>query len=506
MAQIATTLRALTPTTCDPVDGGGIVTAPQVHLTAPWSVTGFYQHGWHSFSATGWIDPFEPPEPLPIPALRMVADDPAHAGANCPNGAGVGAVRNEHGEVLLLGALGLEARVHLVGGELVGRTEHGAEIPWFVARGAADEVFAAYARQLGEHLGRRRGPTPRLWSSWYSYYEQITEEQLRDVLTAVRNWPVDAFQVDDGWQCAVGDWQANDDFPAGMADLAARIRTAGLRPGLWIAPFIAWPSSQIFRQRPEWFVAGEDGQPLPVGYNWGAWYYALDLSRADVLDHVAEVIATARGWGYELLKLDFLFAGAVPGIRSTDGPREAVYRTAVQRIREAAGDEAYLLACGAPILPSIGVFDAIRISNDVSPYWDAPVLTEVVGATSEVSTRGAIATSLHRLWLAEVIATDPDVVFFRTRGNLLSEEQCRDLQDLALIAGFRGTSDPPGWLDDAERERLVAYFASVPRIEHLGAYRFEFDGRVVDLSRLAQRAPVVGSRSGPRTRPRTPPR
>ncbi len=502
MAEIVTTLRALTPASPAPVDGGGIVTAPQVHLAAPGRVTGFYQHGWHSFSATGWVEPAAPPEPLPIPALRLVADDPAHAGADAPNGAGVGAVHDDNGEVLLLGALGLEARVHLIGDELVGRTEHGIEIPWFVGRGASDEVFAAYARQLGEHLGRRRVSSPRLWSSWYSYYEQITEHELREVLATVRSWPVDAFQVDDGWQRAVGDWQANDSFPTGMADLAARIRKAGLRPGLWIAPFIASPSSTVFQQRPDWFVAGEDGQPLPVGYNWGAWYYALDLSRSEVLDHVAQVIVTACDWGYELLKLDFLFAGAVPGARQVDGPREAGYRAAVECIREAAGDDAYLLACGAPILPSLGVFDAIRISNDVSPYWDNPVLTEVVGATSEVATRGAIATSLHRLWLAEVIATDPDVVFFRARGNLMDDEQRRHLQDLAVIAGFRGTSDPPSWLDDAEREQLVAYFASVTRVEQLGAYRFSLDGRVVDFSPLAQRAPVVGSRSGPWIRTR----
>lgn len=498
MAEIATTLRALTPTSGDPVDGGVIVTAPQVHLAAPWRVTGFYQHGWHSFSATGWIEPSAPPEPLPIPALRLVADDPAHSTAHAPNGAGVGAVRVDHGEVLLLGALGLEARVHLIDDTLVGRTEHGGDIPWFVGRGRSEEVFAAYARQLGAHLGRRQGAIPRLWSSWYSYYEQITEHELHEVLDDVRTWPVDVFQVDDGWQQAVGDWQANDDFPTGMADLAARIRTAGLRPGLWIAPFIAWPSSTVFQQHPDWFVAGADGQPLPVGYNWGAWYYALDLSRADVLDHVAQVIATARDWGYELLKLDFLFAGAVPGARQVDGPREACYRAAVERIREAAGDQTYLLACGAPILPSIGVFDAIRISNDVSPYWDAPVLTEVVGATSEVSTRGAIATSLHRLWLAELIATDPDVVFFRTRRNLMSAEQRRWLQDLAVVAGFRGTSDPPGWLDAHEREQLVAYLASAPQVVPLGDDRYELDGRVVDFSALAQRAPIVGSRSGPR--------
>ncbi len=481
-----------------PVNGSRTLHAAEVRVRPQRQPTSFFQHGWHSFSATGWIDPSLPPEPIAIPALRMVADDPAHTSDTWHSGAGLGAIVDHTGEVLLLGALGLDARVHLIDGELVGRTEHGAEVAWFIARGSDPDVFTQYARQVGNHLGRRLAPSPRLWSSWYSYYEDITEAELRTTLDTVGSWPVDVFQVDDGWQQAVGDWEANNDFPSGMADLATRIQAAGVRPGLWIAPFIAWPSSRLFQEHPDWFVAGDDGSPLPVGHNWRDWYYALDLSRDDVLDHIAQVIATACGWGFSLLKLDFLFAGAVPGIRHAAMPREAMYRRAVDRIRQAAGDGTYLLACGAPIMASVGVFDAIRISSDVSPFWDNPVLTEVVGATSEVSTRGAIATSLHRLWLREVIATDPDVVFFRTRYNLMDASQRRDLQDLAVLAGFRGTSDPPGWLSDEEVDELIAYLATDPQVIHLDGYRYTIDGRPVDLTRLAHRPRPVGSASGPR--------
>ena len=479
------------------VEGGWLVTASEVRVEPGSPPQAFFRHGWHSFSVAGWVDAAYGYEPIVIPALRMVDDDPAHTDEPWHSSAWVGAYRDADGEVTLLGALGLDARVHALDGRLVGRSAVGSELTWFVARGEEHTVFGAYAQLLGRHVGRRSTAVPRLWSSWYSYYEDITEQTLRDTLIDVTGWPIDVFQVDDGWQQAVGDWEANADFPTGMADLAARIQASGYRPGLWIAPFIAWPSSQLFRDRPEWFVHDEHGDPVPAGYNWRDWYYALDLSREDVLVWVEHVIRSARAWGFEVLKLDFLFAGAIPGTRSMGLPREVLYRRAVERIRSAAGEDAYLLACGAPIVPSLGVFDAIRISNDVSPFWDNPSLTEVVGAVSEVATRGAIATSLHRLWLRELIATDPDVVFFRSRANLMDDEQRRWLQDLAVLAGFRGTSDPAAWLDEHERGALVAWLEAEPKLEHHGGYRYSIDGREVDFSALADRPRPLGRQAGP---------
>jgi hypothetical protein len=39
-------------------------------------------------------------------------------------------------------------------------------------------------------------------------------------------------------------------------------------------------------------------------------------------------------------------------------------------IRDAAGSDAYLLGCGAPIIPSVGHVDAMRVSNDIAPHWE----------------------------------------------------------------------------------------------------------------------------------------
>ena len=471
------------------VDEGWVVTTSHARIDLATTPVAFYSHGWHTFSATDWLPSGHARSVPPARIMEAVADDPAYVHDSRPSGSGVGAVIDVEGEVVLLGALGTDGRVALDAGRLVGTCAN--EVEWFLARGEREAVFAAYARVLGDRLGRRRTGGLRMWSSWYSFYEDITQQRLRHVLEEVRSWPLDVFQIDDGWQAAVGDWTANDAFSDGMGDLAERIRSAGLRPGLWLAPFITWPSARLAADHPEWLITDADGAPKRVGYNWGDWFYALDLARPEVLDHLEEVIATVRGWGYEVLKLDFLYAGAVPGGRANDTPRELLYRQAVERLRRAAGEDAYLLACGAPSIPSIGVFDAIRTSADVSPYWENPVLSDVVGATSEVGTRGAITTSLHRLWLQEVIATDPDVVYFRSRYNMLDPVQRGWLQDLARVAGFRATSDPPSWLSDAEREELMAYFEADPPVTDLGGFRFRLGDREVDFGWLARRPPTI---------------
>ena len=43
------------------------------------------------------------------------------------------------------------------------------------------------------------------------------------------------------------------------------------------------------------------------------------------------------------------------------------YRSGIELIREAIGEDAYLLGCGAPLLPSSGLFDAMRVSPDTAP-------------------------------------------------------------------------------------------------------------------------------------------
>ncbi|MGB7874520.1 MAG: glycoside hydrolase family 36 protein, partial [Anaerolineales bacterium] len=433
-----------------------------------------------------------PDFPLPVlkpSLLHPMQTDPVYAKHPAPNGSWLGAVAFEDGNVLLLGALGLDAHVALHEAQLHGWYETGGG-DWFVGYGDEGSVFARYAETLGERLGtapglrapHREKPTPRVWCSWYSLYTAIDEELLQRIFDELDDLPFEVLQVDDGWQAGIGDWEANQKFPSGMQALAAGIRATGRTPGLWLAPLLAVPPSKLFRQHPEWLLRDADGKLVSAGFNWGQPLYALDTTHPEVLDWLGALMKQVRAWGFDYLKLDFLYAGALPGVRHVDMPREAAYRQGLGVMREALGADAYLLACGAPILPSLGLCDAMRVGPDVAGEWERYSNASLLYNPTTPGTRNAIRTTLNRLWLSPLVAIDPDVVYFRSQHTSLTPDQKRMLQDLALVCNFKGASDLPQWLRADEREALQAFLEAEPQIKRMGRYTFRLEGREVDFS------------------------
>ncbi|GAB4505340.1 MAG: alpha-galactosidase [Anaerolineales bacterium] len=463
------------------VSQGYILHGTPVFLQLPIHPRQYYCHGWQSWSLTTWLDPTRH-LPAQKPALlHPLQTDPLYANHPAPNGSWLGAVELENDYILLLGALGLEAHVALHDRQLHGWYETGSGA-WFVACGPEKQVFSAYAHHLQSQFGAAaRRPAPRVWCSWYSLYTAIEESLLHRTFDALSDLPFDVLQVDDGWQTAIGDWTPNGKFPSGMEALAAKIRASGRTPGLWLAPLVVLPSSALFRRHPDWLLRNPEGQPVSAGFNWGEPLYALDTTHPAVLNFLANLMKQVRAWGYDYLKLDFLYAGALPGKRYQDMPRETALRHSLKMMREAMGSDAYFLACGAPILPCLGLCDALRIGPDVAGEWENPRDAILLYNPTIPAAKNALRTALHRLWLAPLIATDPDVAYFCSAQNSLSPEQKQLLQDLALICHFKATSDLPQWLDASERQALRTFLEARPAIHQTGRYTFQIGDRLVDF-------------------------
>lgn len=459
-----------------------IISASSLRLGLTQHPKRFYRHGWQSWTLTTWLDPSDPPLPIRSPEFRAKDEDPAYAFAKNHISAWVGAVELGDEDILLLGALDLSGRVELDGASLNGFYEDGHEGNWLLARGREDEVFSKYVQYLEKKFGKTRfEKAPRVWCSWYSLYGWIHERIILKALQDFGNMPFDVFQLDDGWQIAYGDWETNKKFPSGMAALAEKISSARRTPGIWLAPLMASPDSQIVKDHPDWLLRAESGKPIPAGITWSGNPYALDSSHPAVLEFIDKLIRKVRGWGYSYLKLDFLYLGALIGKRYKDFPREVAYRNALQVIREAAGD-AYILACGAPIIPSLGLCDGLRVGPDVAPYWLNKPLTVWLNNPNDPSTQNAIRTSVHRLWLSALVNIDPDVLYFRSKYNALKAHERQLLQDLGMIASFKATSDLPQWLTAKEREALRQFLEAKPEIERGERYKYRIDGRAVDFS------------------------
>jgi alpha-galactosidase len=456
------------------------VSASSLTLSLPRLPIRFYRQGWQSWSLAAWTDL----SPLPIQRpvnLHPLQIDPVYAYASQPNGSWLGAVEFADGEILLLGALGTDAHVQLNGGQLEGRYEAG-EGEWFIARGTESQVFSGYAQALGERYGFKTSkPAPRIWCSWYSLYTAIDEPLLNKIFDELGNLPFDVLQVDDGWQIKIGDWEANEKFPAGMTALADKIKSTGRHAGLWLAPLIAVKSSRLFREHPDWFVKDEKGKFISAGFNWSEQLYALDTTHPAALEWLAALMRQVRTWGFDYLKLDFLYAGALPGKRHADMPREAAYRNGLKVMREAMGEDAFFLTCGAPILPSLGLCDALRVGPDVSAEWESYRDAVLLYNPTTPSAKNAIRTTINRLWLSPLLQTDPDVVYFSSKVKSLSPEHKKLLQDLALVCNFKATSDLPQWFSEDDTEQLRAFLEDKSEVKRLDRNQFQVGDRMVDF-------------------------
>jgi len=202
-------------------------------------------------------------------------------------------------------------------------------------------------------------PPPRVWCTWYQYFLDVTEQDVVENLEAIDrlDLPVDVVQVDDGWQAAVGDWLELSPRFSSMRDVATRIHASGLRAGLWVAPFTVAQHSSLAGDHPDWLMPGG-------GTNWDGRLTGLDLTHPGVRTHLRRVFEGLREAGFDYFKLDFTYTGALPGRRHEDVSDIEAYRSGLRLVREAVGADAYLLGCGAPLLPSIGLVDAMRVSPD----------------------------------------------------------------------------------------------------------------------------------------------
>ena len=464
------------------VSDSRIITASHVDLNLPLPPKKFFRHGWQSWTFSSWLDPSEPPLPIFSPQFRAKDEDPMYVFLGNHVSAWVGAVELGEDDILLVGALHLSGRVELDEQIIKGFYEDEHKGEWFIARGKEDEVFAQYTSHIEARFGKTRyEKPPRVWCSWYSLYKWINEPVVLNAFERLKDQPFDVFQLDDGWQVTHGDWEPTKKFPSGMKAIADQIKATGKTAGLWVAPFMVTKLSSIYREHPDWLLRDEYGRPIPVGLTWEGVPYALDVSHPEVLKWLDQLIRKVHGWGYEYLKLDFLYAGALPGKRYQSIPREVAFRNAMKVMREAAGD-AYILACGAPILPAIGLCDGIRIGPDVSPYWLNTPLTVWLNNLNDTSTQNAIRTSLHRLWMKPLVNIDPDVMFFRSRHNALQPQEKQLLLDLGTIAGFKATSDLRQWMTEQDIESLHHFMDAEPIIHKISRYKYRINDRIVDFS------------------------
>jgi len=303
----------------------------------------------------------------------------------------------------------------------------------FIGSGEENNVFDRWFRFLD--IQPRTTRYIAGYSSWYNRYQNISEKSIAEDLagSCTTLHPGDLFQIDDGWEPFVGDWLESDlkKFPKGMKIACDQIHEKGFLAGIWLAPFVCQKGSEIFKNHPDWLLK-VNGEPWYCGCNWGG-FYSLDIDNPEVVDYIEQVFHKVLNvWGYDLVKLDFLYAAAPFG--NDRETRAARMIRAVELLRRVCGDK-LILGCGVPMMPAFGLVDYCRIGCDVGLDWNGSLLMQMTHR-ERVSTRQSIGNTIFRRQLnGRAFLNDPDVFFLREKNIKLTTQQKHILAAVNSVFG-----------------------------------------------------------------------
>jgi alpha-galactosidase len=337
----------------------------------------------------------------------------------------------------------------------------------------ANDYINATARQMKARVPVKTPPLK--WTHWYHFFHNITEERfisnLEEIHKIQDELPFHTLQLDDGYQSAWGDWTTcNDKFSSGLPYLTKKINQKGYEAGLWLAPFVVDPRSQMAKDHPDWLIRDKKGKPIHSGFFYEFTGYALDATHPAVQEHLHTLMDTiAHQWGFKFVKIDFTYAGALPGKRYDPRlTRAQAFRKGLEIIRDGLGEDTFLLGCGCPSGPAIGIVDAMRIGPDTGPTWE-PRLVNFGWLSPFIRNEKSVPclrnnirhslnlSTLHRRWWWN----DPDCLMVRNYDTSLTDaEIISSVSQVGLLGGLVVNSDDLTRLP-AERRRLLSVLTPI---------------------------------------------
>lgn len=142
---------------------------------------------------------------------------------------------------------------------------------------------------------------PILINNWEATYFDFDADKLVAIAAQAKKLGIEMLVMDDGWfgkrnhdECALGDWQVNEDkLRGGLRSLVERVNAEGLKFGIWFEPEMISPDSDLYRAHPDWAIQVPGRQVSMARYQ-----YVLDLTRQEVVDYaygcVAKVLRSAN--------------------------------------------------------------------------------------------------------------------------------------------------------------------------------------------------------------------
>ena len=171
----------------------------------------------------------------------------------------------------------------------------------------------------------------------------------------------DTILIDAGY-CKFGDWlEYKEQFPKGMENTANKIRSRGLKAGIWIAPLIATINSQLYQNHKNWFIEGFEGRKTqPFDFIDSLSLMILDPTLNEVKDYLVQIFKQYYDWGFRVFKLDFVYPLGFTTDFSRNLTRAQALTGLLDVIRSSVGKDAVFLSAISQLSPLVGKRMCIR--------------------------------------------------------------------------------------------------------------------------------------------------
>ena len=154
-----------------------------------------------------------------------------------------------------------------------------------------------FHKVIREHVCRGKyklAERPVLINNWEATYFDFNEEKILKIAEQAASLGVDMLVLDDGWfgkrdnDCSgLGDWFVNTNkIKGGLGKLAEKIKSLGMKFGLWFEPEMVSEDSDLYRSHPDWAIKIPSRDPIRSRYQ-----LVLDMTNAKVREYLFESIS-----------------------------------------------------------------------------------------------------------------------------------------------------------------------------------------------------------------------
>ena len=154
-----------------------------------------------------------------------------------------------------------------------------------------------FHKVIREHVCRGKyklEERPVLINNWEATYFDFNEEKILKIAEQAASLGVDMLVLDDGWfgkrddDCSgLGDWFVSEGkLNGGLGKLAEKIKSLGMKFGLWFEPEMVSEDSDLYRSHPDWAIKIPSRNPVRSRYQ-----LVLDMINPEVRDYLFGAIS-----------------------------------------------------------------------------------------------------------------------------------------------------------------------------------------------------------------------